>query len=78
MTRSNNSEPLSYPYPREGENRKNKKFKKSPLFLTLHLPPVEPGRAQEVVLDGVQPGPPVGGGGGAGRGGQQLVGVGGA
>ncbi len=78
MTRSNNSEPLSYPYPRgRGKYGKNKKkFKKSPH--TLHLPPVEPGRAQEVVLDGVQPGPPVCGGGGAGRGGQQLVRVGGA
>ncbi len=39
---------------------------------TLHLSPVEPGRPEEVVLDGVEAGAPMGGRR-AGRRGQQRV-----
>ena len=45
------------------------------LKITLHFSSVKSGTSQKIVLDGVEPRPPVGRGGGAWRGGEEMLGV---
>ena len=53
----------------------DQKFSDRTVFLvpTLHLSPVESWGSEEVVLDGIEPAPPVGGRGRPGGRGDQLV-----